>query len=200
MEAVWKRESGLDGLDEVLYYYSSQFPPDAIRVYFTSNHDENSHSGSEYERMGQAARAFAVICATLYGMPMIYSGQELPNQKRLLFFEKDCIPWTGRYELHGFYKALLECRTRNPALRGGDPAAATRRIVTGDKRRCFGFVRSLSPNEVVVLTNISGEPLTVPAADVQVAGFFRDIFTGAEFRGEGVIEIEPWGYKVLERQ
>ena len=55
-------------------------------------------------------------------------------------------------------------------------------------------------NEVLVLTNISGEPLTVPASDIQVSGVFREIFTGAEFRGEGAIWIEPWGYRVLEKR
>jgi len=198
MESVWKRESGLDGLDEVLNYYGSMFPPDAVRVYFTSNHDENSHSGSEYERMGQAAKAFAVICAMLPGMPMIYSGQEMPNYKRLLFFDKDPIAWMGQYELHSFYRTLLECRKRNPALRGGDPATSMRRIHTD--RRCFGFVRCLGLNEVLVLTNISGEPLTAPASDISVSGVFRDIFTDAEFRGEGAIEIGAWGYKVLEKK
>jgi len=33
---------------------------------------------------------------------------------------------------------------------------------------------------------------------VQVSGIFKDIFTGAEFHGDGAIEIEPWGYRVLE--
>jgi glycosidase len=200
MESVWKKESGLGGLDEVLQYYNSMFASDAIRVYFTSNHDENSHSGSEYERLGQAAKAFAVICATLNGMPMIYSGQESPNHKRLAFFEKDPIQWTGQYELHSFYKTLLECRKRNPALRGGDPATSTRRITTGDGHRCFGFVRCLGANEVLVLTNISDEPLTVAASDLQVSGVFRDIFTGAEFHGDGAVGIGPWGYRVFEKK
>jgi glycosidase len=200
MEAVSRRESGLDGLDEVLSYYGSMFPPDAIRVFFTSNHDENSHSGSEYERMGSAARAFAVLCATWGGMPMIYSGQELPNYKRLQFFEKDPIAWTGHCELHGFYKTLLECRKRNPALRGGDPAASTRRIHTDG--RCFGYVRSEEVNEVLVLLNISGEPLVVWAGDLQLAGIFREIFTGAEMDvpSVGKIELEPWGYRVFEKK
>ncbi len=65
MEAVWRKESGLSGLDEVLNYYASQFPADGLRVYFTTNHDENSHSGSEYERLGDSAKAFAVLCAYL---------------------------------------------------------------------------------------------------------------------------------------
>jgi len=202
MEAVWRKESGLDGLDEVLSYYSAMFPPDAMRVYFTSNHDENSHSGSEYERMGNAARAFAVLCATWSGMPMIYSGQELPNYKRLQFFEKDPIAWTGRYELHDFYKRLLECRKRNPALRGGDPAVTTRRISIGESWRCFGFVRCIDAHEVLVLLNISGDPLPVPAGDLQLGGIFREIFTGTEIdvASVGQIEIEPWGYRVFEKK
>ncbi|MBN9381475.1 MAG: 1,4-alpha-glucan branching protein [Chitinophagaceae bacterium] len=201
MEAVWRKEAGVDGLDEVLSYYNAMFPPEAIRVYFTSNHDENSHSGSEYERMGNAARAFAVLCATWNGMPMIYSGQELPNHKRLQFFERDPIAWTGQYELHVFYKTLLECRKRNPALRGGDPAAATRRISTGEHWRCFGFVRSMGVHEVLVLLNISGDSLVVPAGDLQLTGIFREIFTGVEMdvASVGRIELEPWGYRVFEK-
>jgi hypothetical protein len=178
------------------------FPPDAIRVYFTSNHDENSHSGSEYERMGNAARAFAVLCATWNGMPMIYSGQELPNHKRLKFFEKDPIDWTGQYELHDFYKTLLACRRRNPALRGGDPAVSTRQISTNESWRCFGFVRSICEHEVLVLLNISGEPLAVPAGDLQLEGTFREIFSGTEIDvpSVGRIDLAPWGYRVFEKK
>ncbi len=65
----------------------------SIRAYFTSNHDENSHSGTEYERLGDAALPFAVFCCLYDGLPLIYSGQELPNIKRLLFFDKDEIDW-----------------------------------------------------------------------------------------------------------
>jgi len=202
MEAVWRKEAGLDGLNEVLSYYSSMFPPDAIRVYFTSNHDENSHSGSEYERMGNAARAFAVLCATWNGMPMIYSGQELPNHKRLQFFEKDPIAWTGQYELHDFYKTLLACRRRNPALRAGDPAGTTRQISTNENWRCFGFVRCIGEHEVLVLLNISGEPLAVPAGDLQLEGTFREIFSGTEIDvpSVGRIDLAPWGYRVFEKK
>ncbi len=58
------------------------FPQDALRLLFTSNHDENSHSGSEYERLGEGAKAFVVLCTTWKNsLPLIYSGQEMPNKK-----------------------------------------------------------------------------------------------------------------------
>src|SRR5262249_39990784 len=121
MEKYWRGETNIDGLDAILYGYEERFPSHAIRVFFTSNHDENSHSGTEYERMGEGAKAFAVLCATWSGVPLIYSGQELPMaEKRLQFFDKDLIPWNGKYELQDFYKTLLTLRLSNPALCAGD--------------------------------------------------------------------------------
>jgi glycosidase len=214
MEAVWRKESGLDGLDEVLQYYATMFPPDATRALFTTNHDENSHSGSEYERMGDAARAFSVLCCTWNGIPLIYSGQELPNFRRLRFFEKDCIEWkegsegndsaawAATCELHTFYKILLGLRARNPALRSGDPAATTHRlhISTGD--RCWAFLRRNGDQEVLVLLNFSAAPLTVASAELLVPGIFGDVFTGMTYdlgAGPG-IDLQAWGYAVMEKK
>jgi glycosidase len=206
MEAVWRKESPLSGLDEVLDYYTAQFPANALRVYFTTNHDENSHSGSEYERLGDAAKLFAVLCATWNGLPLIYSGQEMPNYKRLKFFDKDPIEWTGRYELNDFYKAMLSLRKRNPALRAGDSRVTTRRLHTGSDDRCYGFSQKNGDDEVLVLLNFSGVHLRLDASQwQQMQGLFRDIFTGAEFGlpGAGLpavtIGLGAWGYMVLEK-
>ena len=200
MEAVWRKESGLSGLDEVLAYYTSQFPADGLRVYFTTNHDENSHSGSEYERLGDAAKAFAVLCATWNGLPLIYSGQEMPNYKRLKFFDKDPIEWTGRYELNDFYKALLALRKRNPALRAASPAGTTRRILTGADDRCYGYVQVSGDDLVAVLLNFSDGPLKLDPVLWGVEGVYKDIFTGCEWRMPAGVELGAWGYMVLEKE
>ena len=199
LEAIWRKESGLSGLDEVLQYYSSQFPPGAMRVLFTTNHDENSHSGSEYERLGDSARAWAVLCATWDGLPLIYSGQEMPNYKRLKFFDKDPIEWTGRYELNDFYHTLLALRGRNRALRAGDPGVLTRRLHTGVDDRCFGFVRTAGDDQVVVVLNISGEVLKLDPSLWGVGGAFKDIFVGREWKAPTTLEVGAWGYVVLEK-
>ncbi|HEX9513790.1 MAG TPA: alpha-amylase family glycosyl hydrolase [Puia sp.] len=214
MEAVWKKESGLGGLDEVLQYYDTMFPPDAIRAFFTSNHDENSHSGSEYERMGDAAKAFAVLCCTGSGLPLIYSGQELPNLKRLLFFEKDFIEWTGgagpgdpaewaaSCALHDFYKTMLALRKRNPALRVADPSATTHRLHTRADDRSFVFARRAGENEVLVALNFSAEPLSLATEELLLNGGFQNVFTGegVDFGPGKTIGLAPWGYGVFEKK
>lgn len=208
MEALWRKESGIEGLDEVLQYYDTMFPCEGMRVYFTTNHDENSHSGSEYERMGDMAKAFSVLCCTWNGLPLIYSGQELPNTKRLKFFDKDQIDWMGHCELETFYKGLLDLRKRNPALRACDPAVTTHRLHTRMGDRCFIFIRRAGEDEVLVVLNLSPEPLSLPASELLLQGCFTDIFTGAVadltvgLEGgarTGSIELLPWGYTVREK-
>jgi alpha-amylase len=202
MELYWKGETDMHGLDDVLHYYNDMFPSFAIRALFTSNHDENSHSGSEYERLGEAAKAFAVFCCTWNGIPLIYSGQELPNRKRLRFFEKDQIDWNGRYELHDFYKKLLLVRKENPALRAGDEAVQTIRLVTDANQFVLAFLRRNGAREVLVVLNLSGldKPL-VRIQDVQLSGGFTNIFSSAErdFTHEKFFALGPWEYQVYSK-
>lgn len=94
----------------------SKYPVGSRKLLFTSNHDENTYYGTEYEKYGLAAMAMAVFSCTWPGIPLIYSGQEKPNVKRLAFFEKDCIDWEGAVTLHDFYHTLLQFRKRNKAL------------------------------------------------------------------------------------
>jgi hypothetical protein len=77
-----------------------------------------------YERMGDAAKAFAVFCCTWSGIPLIYSGQELPNYKRLRFFEKDEIEWNGNQpgikvppKLKGIYQLRTDVGNNNRNIR-----------------------------------------------------------------------------------
>lgn len=200
MEAYWRGQTDAAGLDSVLYKYNDSFPPDALRAYFTSNHDENSHSGSEYERLGDAVKAFAVICATWNGIPLIYSGQELPNKKRLKFFDKDQIEWTSVCELHNFYKTLLELHSNNSALRAGDSNVVTYRLnVSND--RAFCFLRKSRDKEVLVIVNLSPGWLSFTINDNAVPGNYRDVFSGGNISIENgsLFHFSAWDYKVLEK-
>lgn len=202
MEAIWRKESTLDGLDEVLAYYDAQFPPHALRVLFTTNHDENSHSGSEFDRLGDSAKAFSVFCCTWGGLPLIYSGQEMPNYKRLKFYDKDPIEWTGRYELFGFFQGLLALRKRNRAMRAGDSGVTQHRLYTRQDDRCFAYARKAGDDEVVVVLNFSSEWITVANSELLLQGAFQEIFTGirVDFAREKEVYVSPWGYAVLEKQ
>jgi hypothetical protein len=106
-------------LDAYLARQDSVFGRDAYRLYFTSNHDENSWNGSEFERMGANAQAAFVLAATLRGsMPLLYTGQEVSVRKRLRFFEKDTVDWSGP-SLAPFYRSLFDLKHQHEALANG---------------------------------------------------------------------------------
>jgi alpha-amylase len=202
MEAYWRKETDIGGLDNVLHQYNTVFPSSAIRMFFTSNHDENSHSGSEYERMGDAAKTFAVLCATWNGSPLVYSGQELPVTKRLNFYNKDEIPWTPGCALHDFYRTLLNLHSSHPALRAGDTAVETFRIKTTDDKNVFAYLRKNADREVLVLLNLSPEhDLHFEITDEKVTGIFKNVFLGTlhDFTNEKHVTMQGWEYQLYEK-
>jgi alpha-amylase len=198
MEAYWKKSSDMQGLMQVLYYYNHQFPVGSLRAYFTSNHDENSHSGSEYERLGDAALPFAVFSCLYDGLPLIYSGQELPNLKRLLFFDKDEIYWNHPSLLFEFYKTLLSLRKINPALKSGYPKRRAMILSNTAADSIFSFIRRHEKDEVLVILNLSAETRSVIITGHTLAGSFRDIFdTGnPDFISGQPLRLNAWEYRV----
>ena len=201
MEDFRKNPVSLQGLYDVLQYYNDQFPPQAMRAYFTSNHDENSHSGSEYERLGEAALPFAVFCCTWDGVPLVYSGQELPNRKRLKFFEKDQIDWEMPCVLHDFYKSLLTLRKRNPALRSGDPSVITIKLPNNASQPVMTFLRRRASNEVLVILNLSANTVSLILSTEEVKGSFSNLFSAEEqnINSATVFDLKPWEYRVYEK-
>ena len=198
MESYWQKLTDMQGLSQVLYYYSHQFPPTAMRAYFTSNHDENSHSGTEYERIYDATLPFTVFCCLYDGLPLIYSGQELPNKKRLLFFDKDEIDWSQPCLLHDFYKTMLLLRKSNPALSSGDPQRNALILSNTSPEQIFSFIRRYQQNEVLVILNLSSDIRSVIITGQTLAGSYRDVFNAdaPDFISGQPLHLKAWDYRV----
>jgi glycosidase len=148
--------------------------------------------------MGDAAKAFAVLCATWNGIPLIYGGQELPNFKALKFFEKDSVEWSNDVQLHEFYKKLLTLKSTNPALRAADIKASTQRIKTSADDKIFSFLRKNANDEVLVVINLSPGSFQF---SIEIKGRFREIFSNRvnDFSIDKTLSVEPWQYFVFEK-
>lgn len=189
----YQEQLPLDSLIIVLDQYE-KIGDSSMRAWFTTNHDENSWNGTEYEKYGEMARALAVFSATWNGIPLLYAGQELPNKKRLKFFDKDTIAWTGRYELADFYKSLLVLKRDHPALRGGDPGAKTFRVKTSHPEAVFAYLRKNGEREVLVLLNLSGKDLSVKLENDNLEGSFKNALMNEEkiFTRNMVMPMKRW--------
>ena len=107
-----------DSLAAYLEWNTNEYPADAHRLCFTSNHDENSWAGTEFERMGDAWQVMSVLCWTLpQSQPLMYTGQEIGNTKRFEFFEKDALEAYKTNSYTEFYRYLNYLRRDHPSLR-----------------------------------------------------------------------------------
>ena len=173
-EKFSRGETGLGAVRDVLQEYTEKIPADATRLFFTSNHDENSWNGTEYEKYGVTAKAWAVFTCTWQGMPLIYSGQEHANNKRLAFFKKDQLTWQTPTLLHDFYKRLLRLRQRNIALTAGE----CRLLSTPADGQLLIFFRKKEANIVLVILNVARQGrAAVTLEHPWLNGSFRQLFS-----------------------
>ena len=149
LNGIAQRKKGAADLVAYIEKDAAACPPEAFRLMFTSNHDENSWAGTEFERMGDAAEAMAVLTFTLpNGQPLIYTGQEMGWNHRFEFFEKDPVPAWEENEHTDFYKELIRIRHENPALAAGEKGGTFEVVSASDS--LFVFTRTLPGNQVTV--------------------------------------------------
>ncbi len=199
-EQFIKKEKSLADCVTTLQEYRRDFPANALRLFFTSNHDENSWNGTEYEKYGILAKAFAVFACTYMGVPLVYSGQELPNTKRLQFFDKDEIAWQPNVELHNFYKILFTLRkNKNELFSAIDTSIYFFEELLA--KNILAYQLKNEEEEVLVFLNMNTvgvlEYLQLP----NINGIYKNIFTDkdAEMPQKYLLELEGGGYCVLEK-
>ena len=194
---LYKGKISLAQFDSALNSSIALFPKNAYRMYFTSNHDENSWNGTEFEKYGNAYKTFAVFSQTMYqSVPLIYNGQEVPNKKRLKFFVKDPIEW-GQYAMAGFYKTMLNLRRSTPALAAD---ASYRRLASSNDAAIFSYIREKNGRKVVVVLNFSDKEQQFKINDNSIYGNPYNVFLyqKEKINKQHKFNIEPWGFIVYD--
>lgn len=195
--AIAKGEKNALALETYFLKQDTLFPKDAYRMLFTSNHDENSWQGTEFERMGEGSVCMAVLTATMPGMPLIYNGQESAFNRRLKFFEKDSIDW-GDYRLEPFYRQLFTLKHANQPLWNGKWGGNMERISTTADTAVFAFTRNKEGERVFVLANLSGKVNEAKLRGDSFTGSYKEWFMDEEvtFEKGAAVRLKPWEYKV----
>ncbi|NQZ77157.1 MAG: alpha-glucosidase C-terminal domain-containing protein, partial [Ekhidna sp.] len=190
MNGFAKGEKNADSLIAFLNKDFERYPENAIRMNFTTNHDENSWNGTVVERFGEGHQAYAVLAFTVQGMPLIYSGQEAGLDKRLAFFEKDTIEW-GDVKYQGFYQKLTALKEKNPALHNGIYGGRPNFLETGNSN-VIAYQRTNGDNEISVIINLTSEAQQVSITDAEA---IQDYFTSESFDLSSA-ELAPYQYIV----
>jgi glycosidase len=196
MKLIAKGERPASALDSALQYVDRSYPANALRMYFTSNHDENSWNKADYATMPGASHApFAVISQTIArSVPLIYSGQEEPFLDSVSFFYKDTITFS-KYERAKFYSTLLHLRRNNPALAAN---ASFKKLSTTHDEAIYAFERRSGSDKIVVITNLSDKPQDFTINDADVNGNPLNVFSSKKEKLQlnKTCQLAEWGYLV----
>ena len=180
----------------------AKYPREAMRMSFTSNHDENSWSGSEQSRFGAALDVMTVMTFLMPStMPLIYTGQEVGYNHSFEFFERDAIPVEAYVENRTteLYRRLTSLKHKERALAAGERGGEMIEIENNAKDCMMTFVREVDGSRVVAIVNLS--PYTIHA-DFRTgiyAGKYYDALSGERVVLDDHVErdIAPWQYQIL---
>ena len=205
MNSVAKGEKSVEDLWGYFAKVDTTIRHEAIRMNFTSNHDENSWNGTEFERMGDATDLFAAFTYIAPGMPMIYTGQPSGNHHRLEFFEKDLIDRVENAPQKALYNGLNDLRANNFALWSNEIGAPMVRL-TADNEKVFACVRQAvcpktnKENTILAIMNMSAEPQTVTLDLTNLEGEYNCL-CGKKMTVETsqTFELTPWKYIILTK-
>jgi glycosidase len=193
-------------MDQVLRTEDLQFPRGSLRLRFVTNHDKNAWDAPAVKKFGPAGLKIAtVLINTLPGVPLLYNGEEVANDRPLDLFEKVGIDWSRPRDMGEMNRKLYALRRSNPALTLG----TFERVKGTAERDVYAFLRSSGTSRVLVVLNFSKEPrvvkLVMPDLKGVAAGAtcrFHELFLGRDWNvstrgGEVKLTLEPMGYRVF---
>jgi glycosidase len=199
MNGIASGKKNVTDLVNLLNEEKAKYPSTAFRMRFTSNHDENSWNGTEFERLGDAVETFAVLTAVIPGMPLVYSGQEAGYNKRLEFFERDPIVWNDTSRYGKVYKAIFNYKLKSKALQSGEKGSKLQLLSSPDDKNIFAFIRESGSEKVICVFNLSKESRNTSLNSRLIKGKYKNLFTGEKVTLNQVtsFELKPWEYKVF---
>lgn len=177
-EKIVKGAFSLQHYNSLLHYYKTQGSAGA-KLLFTTNHDENSWNGTEFEKYGQYAPAMAVFATLFPGNALVYSGQEIPNKKRLAFFDKDELLWpTAPTKMQEWYTNFLHFKH-----------LLAKHFIPDDvhildvylEKNVLVFTYTSTQNHVCVLLNFSSSAATVAVPGCKVNMPYKSLQSGLAY-------------------
>jgi len=195
---------GKSNTSEFYKYFNQEealYPTDDFRMRFTTNHDENSWNGTEFERLGDAASTFAALTFLIPGMPLIYNGQEAALHKRLNFFARDPIEWK-KSTFRNLYTKLVKLKLDNKAIWNGNEGGKITVVSSPGDTTVYSFIREKGNSKIFTVFNLSNHMVAKSLTSDILSGTYKNYFTGQNnsFTNKEVFKLKPWDYLVFIKE
>ncbi|MDE6335898.1 MAG: alpha amylase C-terminal domain-containing protein [Muribaculaceae bacterium] len=167
------------------------------RMVYLVNHDVlQDQGGSEDIVYHKYLKPLTVLQFTVYGMPLIYNGQEIQYKSggRVSLAEKTPIDWSRRdTTMTNLIKTLTRLKHTQPALRTGKQNGSLTNLTTTEDDAVYAYKRSLGDENVVVILNFSDENKKFSITSALPEGMYKDVLTGKsiDFSSSPTFELPP---------
>jgi glycosidase len=184
------------GLMKQVINEQEHLPRGAMALNFTSNHDENSWQGSAIERLHYYLEPLTILTFLVPGIPLIYSGQEAGNYRRLEFFDRDEISWKAD-KMSQLYSVLAALRSEWGECNSEEILFS--QVINDAEEIIASFKFSSCRKTLFVLLNLSGQNKRFYIKCSETDGIWKDVFRNENTRIEckKPLHLDPYGYKVL---
>lgn len=126
------------------------------RMLYLTNHDQNWNESKKTltEKYGANRYPLTVLAYTLYGMPLIYNGQETGGNQALNYFEDTKINWnTKDAKMLNTIRTLTALKHAVPAL--GDRVGVNWVTLSPANANVLAYTRKTGDSEILVVLNMS---------------------------------------------
>ena len=179
------------------------------RMTYLTNHDQNFNDGGKtLESMyGANKYAFTTLYFTIYGMPLLYNGQEVGNDQILDYFHDTKINWNSTdAKMQNTIATLMALRHTQPALANGTATS----FLTTSSANVMAFTKTSGDNTVIVLLNLGNLDTTatvtgIPAGEYSLWLDSSTVASGATqsdvtLAASSAFSLDAKGYRVLVKK
>ena len=125
------------------------------RMLYLTNHDQNFNDGGRTlsKMYGENRYPLTVLAYTLYGMPMIYNGQENGGNQILDYFADTKIDWNAKDDkMRNTIRTLTALKHAVPAL---DDSTPVEWVTVTNNTSVLAYTRKAGDSQVLVILNLA---------------------------------------------
>jgi len=142
-------------LDRVLTSELLRFPRGSLRMRFNTNHDKNAWDLPAVTKFGlDGLKLATVLVNTIPGVPLMYTGEEVANSRRLDLFEEVEVDWSQPRIIGDLSRELYRLRREGTALTSGAMIGVSAR----PDDAFYAFLRSSDREDLLIVLNVSADP------------------------------------------
>ena len=180
------------------------------RMLYVTNHDQNFNESKKTltQKYGLNRYPLTVLAYTLYGMPLIYNGQEVGGNQAPDYFNDTKINWASPdTKMLNTIRTLTALKHAVPAL--GDKVAVNWVALSSGAANVLAFTRQQGDSEVLVVLNLATTATTATLTGL-TAGSWSQWLTSEtisqgtsrsqqQFSATQTLTLDAKGYRVFVR-